>query len=332
MKQLQFYSKFLLAFGAAYSFLWILSLITLIPYYSSAKFDTSAYVNIPLMTNIISELSEHYLTLQFFLTALTYLFPLTSILLIVSAWVSGEISAIPRMKTISQPTYFLGIFLALVSFVPMIWIIRELLLLGGPSVYNWFSSAIPVFSSYVQAGQQFAIAWMATYGSIGLIAAMIVSSVISPIPNEAILAFAGMTMNPFNVAFFGALGSTIGGIICFYIARLGGKPLVGKFIKKETLTSVNEWFEKRGSWAILLGRLIPFIPFDAVSYFSGLTDVKVSKFSFLTFIASVPRCLLYAYVGALIADYNLPVLAALCISLLIIFLIFRFKNKLKPAR
>jgi uncharacterized membrane protein YdjX (TVP38/TMEM64 family) len=329
---LRFYSKFLLAFGAAYSFLWILSLIMLIPYYSSPKFDTSTYINLPFMTRIISELGEHYLTLQFFLTALTYLFPLTSILMILSAWVSGEISAVPRMKIISQPMYFLGIFLALVSFVPMIWIIRELLLLGGPSVYNWFSSAIPVFSSYVQAGQQFAIAWMATYGSVGLVAAMIVSSVISPIPNEAILAFAGMTMNPFNVAFFGALGSTIGGIICFYIARFGGRPLVGKFIKKETLTSVNEWFERRGSWAILLGRLIPFIPFDAVSYFSGLTDVKVSKFSFLTFIASVPRCLLYAYVGALIADYNLPVLAALCVSLLIIFLIFRFKNRLKLSR
>jgi uncharacterized membrane protein YdjX (TVP38/TMEM64 family) len=329
---LRFYSKFLLVFGAAYSFLWILSLIMLIPYYSSSKFDTSAYINLPLMTKIISELSEHYLTLQFFLTTLTYLFPLTSILMIVSAWVSGEISAVPRMKIISQPMYFLGIFLAAVSFIPMIWIIRELLLLGGPSVYNWFSSAIPVFSSYVQAGQQFAIAWMATYGSVGLVAAMIASSVISPIPNEAILAFAGMTMNPFNVALFGALGSTIGGIICFYIARFGGKPLVGKFIKKETLTSVNEWFQKRGSWAILLGRLIPFIPFDAVSYFSGLTDIKVSKFSFLTFIASIPRCLLYAYVGALIADYNLPVLTALSISLLIIFLIFRFKDKLKPAR
>jgi uncharacterized membrane protein YdjX (TVP38/TMEM64 family) len=304
----------------------------LIPYYSSPNFDASAYINLPLMTKIISELGEHYLTLQFFLTALTYLFPLTSILMIISAWASGEISAIPRMKIISQPLYFLGIFLALVSFVPMIWIIRELLLLVGPLCYNWFSSAILVFSSYVQAGQEFAIAWMATYGSVGLVAAMIVSSVISPIPNEAILTFAGMTMNPFNVAFFGALGSTTGGIICFYIARFGGKPLVGKFIKKETLTSVNEWFQKRGSWAILLGRLIPFIPFDAVSYFSGLTNVKVSKFSFLTFIASVPRCLLYAYVGALIADYNLPVLAALSISLLIIFLIFRFKNKLKPAK
>jgi uncharacterized membrane protein YdjX (TVP38/TMEM64 family) len=336
---LRFYFKFLLTFGAAYSFLWILSLIMLIPYYSSPNFDTSAYINLPFMTKIISELSEHYLTLQFFLTALTYLFPLTSILMILSAWVYGEISAVPRMKIISQPLYFLGIFLALVSFVPMVWIIRELLLLGGPSVYNWFSSAIPVFSSYVQAGQEFVSlllnttrAWMATYGPVGLVASMIVSSVISPIPNEAILAFAGMTMNPFNVAFFGALGSTIGGIICFYIARLGGKPLVGKFIKKETLTSVNEWFQKRGSWAILLGRLIPFIPFDAVSYFSGLTNIRVSKFSFLTFIASVPRCLLYAYVGALIADYNLPVLAALSISILIIFLIFRFKNKLKLAR
>jgi uncharacterized membrane protein YdjX (TVP38/TMEM64 family) len=332
MYNLRLNPKILLALGVAYSFLWILSFVLLIPHYSSSSFEASAYLNFPFMTKIISELSEHCLTLQFFLTTLTYLLPLISIVIILSAWVSVEISTTPRMKIISQPLYFLGIFLALVSFVPMIWIIRELLLLGGPLVSSWFSSVIPVVYSYVRAGQQFAIAWMATYGSIGLVASMIVSSVISPIPNEAILAFAGMTMNPFNVAFFGALGSTIGGIVCFYIARFGGKPLVGKFIKKETLASVNEWFQKRGSWAILLGRLIPFIPFDAVSYFSGLTNIRVSKFSFLTFIASIPRCLLYAYVGALIANYNLPVLAALSISALIILLIFRFKKKLRLVK
>ncbi|MGD6810883.1 MAG: VTT domain-containing protein [Candidatus Bathyarchaeia archaeon] len=168
--------------------------------------------------------------------------------------------------------------------------------------------------------------WMAVYGPIGLFSAMIISSVLSPIPNEVFLAFAGMTMNPFSVAFFGALGSTVGAVICFYIARLGGQPLVKRFVKESTLAPMNQWFNKWGSWAILLGRIIPLVPFDAVSYLSGLAKTKVTKFSVLTFIGAVPRCLLYAYIGELIAQYNLPALILLAIIAVVIFLIWKFKR------
>ncbi|MCW4025202.1 MAG: VTT domain-containing protein [Candidatus Bathyarchaeota archaeon] len=168
--------------------------------------------------------------------------------------------------------------------------------------------------------------WMAVYGPIGLFTAMIISSVLSPIPNEVFLAFAGMTMNPLSVAFFGALGSTVGAVICFYIARLGGQPLVKRFVKESTLAPMNQWFNKWGSWAILLGRLIPLVPFDAVSYLSGLTKTKVTKFSVLTFIGAIPRCLLYAYIGELIAAYNLPFLILLVIIVVIILLIWEYRK------
>jgi len=66
-------------------------------------------------------------------------------------------------------------------------------------------------------------------------------------------------MDPFSVALFGALGSTVGAVICFYIARLGGQPLVKRFVivKARTLASMNHWFNRWGSWAILFGRIIP---------------------------------------------------------------------------
>ena len=107
--------------------------------------------------------------------------------------------------------------------------------------------------------------WLATYGLMGLLTAMIVSSIVSSIPNEVILAFAGMTMSPMSVAVFGALGSTVDGVLCFCIARLGGRPLAEKFVKKSTIASMYEWFQRWGSWAIVLGRLVPFIPSDAIS-------------------------------------------------------------------
>jgi len=136
-----------------------------------------------------------------------------------------------------------------------------------------------------------------------------------------------MTMSPISVAVFGALGSTVGGVLCFYIARLGGRPLAEKFVKKSTIASMDEWFRRWGSWAIVLGRLVPFIPFDAISYLSGLTKVRSGRFALLTFLGSMPRCLFYAYVGELIAQYNIPVLIVLFVTILSVFLIFKLKKE-----
>jgi uncharacterized membrane protein YdjX (TVP38/TMEM64 family) len=105
---------------------------------------------------------------------------------------------------------------------------------------------------------------------------------------------------------------------------LGGRRLAEKFVKKGTISSMDGWFQKWGSWAIILGRLVPFIPFDAISYLSGLSKVKIERFTFLTFLGSVPRCLFYAYVGELIAEYNLPVLIAIVLTMLAS--LFDFQN------
>ncbi len=335
MHNIRIFSKLIFVFGIGYAFIWALSILILIPYYSSAEFSYAPYAGLPFMAAMASELSEHYIPLPVFFIALAFLFPLVSIFTLFSTWTLRKISeTASRSRFISQPLYIIAIMLALASFVPMVWVLRELVVIEGPVVQNWLANAMPLLASYIQAGQGFvnsivtaSKSWMATYGPIGLFTAMIVSSIISPIPNEVILAFAGMTMSPMSVAAFGALGSTVGGVLCFYIARLGGRPLAEKFVKKSTIASMDGWFQRWGSWAIILGRLVPFIPFDAISYLSGLTKVRIERFAFLTFLGSVPRCLFYAYVGELIAEYNLPILIVLFVIMLTAFLFFKIKKK-----
>lgn len=66
---------------------------------------------------------------------------------------------------------------------------------------------------------------------------------------------------------------------------------------------------------------------DAISYLSGLTNVRVSRFIGLTFLGSIPRCLFYAYLGRLIADYNVPTLIVLSATMLTALAIFKLKRK-----
>jgi len=332
------FSKLMLALGIAYLFMWVFSLFILVPYYFSSEFNYSLYTDLPFMGTIVSELSEHYLPLPTFFIAFTFLYPLVSGFTFLSAWILLKISnRVPKMtlvRFLPQLLNTVALMLGVISFIPMIWIVRELGVIEGSIIQNWLITTLPLLYSYVQAGQVFVSSmitasktWMVMYGQIGLFVAMVVASVISPIPNEVNLAFAGMTMDPVSVAISGALGSTVGGILCFYIARLGGRPLAEKFVKKETIASADGWFQRRGKWAILLGRFIPFVPFDVVSYFSGLTKISISTFAFLTFMGSIPRCLFYAYIGELVVEYNLPVLIIISVTILTIFLIHRLKKK-----
>jgi len=222
--------------------------------------------------------------------------------------------------------------LTVVSFVPIL-AVRDLIV-EDSIMRNWFVTALSVSYSYFQASQPLIATvvgtfknWITIYGPLGLFTAVALASVISPIPNEIILAFAGMVMTPVDVAISGALGSTVGGLLSYSIARLGGRPLVEKFVKKKTITSAGEWFARRGRLAILLGRLVPFIPFDAVSYFAGLAKMKIHTFAILTFLGSIPRCLFYAYVGEMIAQYNGPALIVLSAVCLLVFLAVRLKQK-----
>ena len=332
--------KIMAGLATAYLSLWLLSLLLLVPHYSLETFDYTAYLQLPFMERVSAELSEHGIAYPLFLMGLAVLLPPLSILTLFSAWIILKFSEVTvKIRLISNLLYTLTVAMLFVSFIPMVWITRELIVAGAPIVNRWLIGLFPLLSVYMRKGQRWisqavvaSKAWMIRYGPAGLFAAMILGSVFSPIPNEAILAFAGMTMNPLNVGLYGGLGSTVGGIICFYIARLGGRPLAERFIKGETMEKVDYWFHRYGSWTILLGRLIPFIPFDAISYLSGLTKVKLWKFVLLTFIGAIPRSLLYAYIGEMIAKYNLPALIVTILLIAMLLVIIRMKERSLSGR
>ncbi|MGC8961593.1 MAG: TVP38/TMEM64 family protein [Candidatus Bathyarchaeia archaeon] len=328
-------SRVMAGLVTAYLSLWLLSLLLLVPHYSLETFDYTAYLRLPFMGHVSAELLEHGLDYPLFLIGLALLLPPLSILTLLSAWIVLKASeATDRIRLLSNLLYSLTIFMLFISFIPMVWVTREVIVAEAPIISRWLKAVSPILYAYIDEGRgaisRIVIAskaWMLRYGPRGLLVAMILGSIISPIPNEAILAFAGMMMNPIEVGLYGSLGSTLGGMICFSIARLGGRPLAERFVKGEAMGKADLWFHRYGSWAILLGRLIPFIPFDAISYHSGMTRVKPWRFAALTFIGSVPRCLLYAYIGEMIGRYRLPALIVTVLLVAMLLTVIRVKER-----
>ena len=78
------------------------------------------------------------------------------------------------------------------------------------------------------------------------------------------------------------------------------KAKVEKFTGKGALASVEGYFGKYGTKTILVCRLLPFVSFDAVSYFAGLTPLKFIPFFIATGIGQTPATRVYSYVGGML--------------------------------
>jgi uncharacterized membrane protein YdjX (TVP38/TMEM64 family) len=64
-------------------------------------------------------------------------------------------------------------------------------------------------------------------------------------------------------------------------------------------------------------RMMPLVPFDAVSYGAGLVGVPYSRFLLATSVGIIPSIVVYSYLGGLIAGfYWWVLLTMLSVSLL----------------
>lgn len=124
---------------------------------------------------------------------------------------------------------------------------------------------------------------------------MVLQSVAAPIP-AFFVTFANALIWGWK---WGALlswaSAMAGAVLCFYIARIYGRGIVEKFVTAAAIKSVDAFFVKYGKNAVLTARLLPFVPFDPVSYAAGLTGIPLLDFIFATGIGQLPATLVYSY-------------------------------------
>jgi uncharacterized membrane protein YdjX (TVP38/TMEM64 family) len=147
------------------------------------------------------------------------------------------------------------------------------------------------------------IAYIRSFGSLAVIISfvlMVFQSLAAPFP-AFLITFA-------NAAVFGWIGgavlswssSMIGAAACFGIAKLYGRDAVSKLTGKTALSSVDDFFIKFGAKSIVIARLLPFMPFDIVSYAAGLTSMKFWPFFLATGIGQLPATIIYSYAGKML--------------------------------
>ena len=147
--------------------------------------------------------------------------------------------------------------------------------------------------------------FMASYGAWAAVvsfALMIFQSVAAPLP-AFILTFANANLfGWWQGAILSWTSAMAGAAVCFWIARSLGREAVEKLCSKTGLATIERFFERHGDQSVLIARLLPFVSFDFVSYFAGLTSMSFKGFMIATGIGQLPATIVYSYVGGMLTS------------------------------
>jgi uncharacterized membrane protein YdjX (TVP38/TMEM64 family) len=117
--------------------------------------------------------------------------------------------------------------------------------------------------------------------------------------------------------------------VCFGIARVVGRPGVERLVSTESLARVDGFMRRRGVVAVFLGRLIPFINPDLVSYAAGVTGIRWAPFMLAVGAGAVPSTLFYSVIGATALEATGWVVGAVTVSTVLpLFLLLLFRRRI----
>lgn len=184
---------------------------------------------------------------------------------------------------------------------------------------------------------------VADFGYFGIVIMMFLESSFFPFPSEVVMIPAGYLvsqgeMNIFVVIFTGILGSLLGALFNYYLAKYLGRRMLlayGKwfFFTRHTLRKVDRYFARHGSISIFIGRLVPVVR-QYISIPAGVSKMRLDLFTFYTSFGAgiwvVILTLLGYFVGkneALIKEYSTNILIITSITIIALIYIYYKRHK-----
>ena len=125
-------------------------------------------------------------------------------------------------------------------------------------------------------------------GAVGVGFAILLETVVPPIPSEAVLGLAGVLINDGRldivpVVLCATLGSILGAIFFYYVGRALGPRRSHAFLDRLPLVETEDvdktfaWFERHGRSAVFFGRMVPIVR-SFISVPAGVVRMPFAQF------------------------------------------------------
>ena len=126
----------------------------------------------------------------------------------------------------------------------------------------------------------------------------------------------GLAFGPLWGTVYLVAGTVLGAALCFAVARLLGRDRLKRcWPPWLPLASLDDKLARNAFRAVLLLRLAPILPWDAVSFLAGLSGVRFRPYLWATLIGSIPGAAAFACLGgALFGPFSAAAAAAVLLA------------------
>ena len=123
------------------------------------------------------------------------------------------------------------------------------------------------------------------------------------IPGELLESVAGFAFGPLVGTLLCYIGIALASVLVFQLTRRFGVKLVEIFISREKINELRFLnTEKKRNYLIFIMFFIPGTPKDLLTYFVGLTRIKLSTFLIISLLARIPSVVSSTFGGHLLGE------------------------------
>ena len=133
-------------------------------------------------------------------------------------------------------------------------------------------------------------------GPLAYILVQILQTIIAPIPGNLVGTVGGFLFGVWGILWT-TIGSAIGVLIVFILAKKYGRRIILKLLRRKDLGKFDEVPEERAGLIFFLFFLIPGLPDDLISYAAGLSKVSIPKLMLLWIVGRMPAVVMTNFIG-----------------------------------
>lgn len=171
-----------------------------------------------------------------------------------------------------------------------------LALLATLFVWKWLSSfSEDGFRDYIRS--------FGPWGWLVLFGVQFLQVFIALIPGEVVETAAGYAFGPLWGTVICYAGVAAASALIFFLTRRFGIRLVEAFVSREKINElkfINT--SKKRNFLIFILFFIPGTPKDLITYFAGLTDIKITEFLCISLVARFPSVISSTFGGHLLGE------------------------------
>ena len=142
--------------------------------------------------------------------------------------------------------------------------------------------------------------WILSFGVLSPVVYFLIvvgQVLLSPIPAGPVALAGALVFGVWEGLILALIGSVVGSVLIFFVARLWGEPLVVRLVGEKVYRKYIGILDAKGWWLFAI-LLLPFMPDDAVCALAGLSAVSFRRFLLVMVVGRMPGSTMTAFLAS----------------------------------